>query len=76
MAKIIDKATSKPKMQNPVRCWVWEVTTSEWDDRSDDYVEEIKAVFFDQWKATEYAMKHYGIASGVRASIYHIDSCK
>lgn len=45
MAKIIDKATSKPKMQNPVRCWVWEVTTSEWDDRSDDYVEEIKAVF-------------------------------
>ena len=42
--------------------------------RSDDYVEEIKAVFFDPWKATEYAMKHFGIASGVRASIYHIDT--
>ena len=76
MAKIIDKATSKPRMQNSVRCWGWEVTTEERDDRSDDYVRKIEAVFFDPWKATEYATKHYGIASGVRASIYDIDRSK
>ena len=76
MARIMDKNTSKPKMQNTTYCWVWEVTTEEWDDRSDDYVEVIKGVFFDPWKATEWAMKIFGINSGVRASMYPIDNCK
>ena len=76
MAKIIDKTTSKPKMANSTYAWVWEVSTYEWDENTDEEIEEIKAVFFDPWKAVEYAIKKYGIASGVKASMYHINNCK
>ena len=76
MAKIMDKNTSKPKMANKTFVWVWEVTTYEWNESIDEEVEEIKAIFFDPWKAVEYAIKTYGVASGVKASMYHINNCK
>ena len=76
MAKIMDKATSKPRMVNTTRCWVWEVIHLEWSERSDDYTEEIKAVFFDPCKACQWAIQNYNIGAAIHASIYHIDSCK
>ena len=75
MAKIIDKATSKPRMVNSTRCWVWEVLRYEWDDYSEDYVQYIAAVFFDPWKATEWPIQKYNVGAAIQASIYHIDSC-
>lgn len=76
MAKIIDKATSKPRMVNTTRCWVWEVLRYEWDDYSEDYVQCIAGVFFDPWKATEWAIQKYNVGAAIQASIYHIDSCQ
>lgn len=75
MATIIDKSTSKPKVVNATICWVWEVITYEYDDYAETEVEKIEAVFYDPWKAAEYALKRFGITSGVRAAMYHIDNC-
>ena len=75
MAKIIDKETSKPRMVNSTHCWVWEVSRYVWDDYAEDYVLQIKGIFFDPWKATEWAIQKYNVGASIQACIYHINSC-
>lgn len=75
MAKIYDYGKSTPKGINATNVWVWEVVTYEWDDHSDMEVEVRKEVFFDPWKAVNFAISKYGINSGVQAAIYKYDNC-
>ena len=53
MAKIMDKATSKPKMASTTHCWAWEVVVQEYNDHCDEYFDNIVARFFDPWKAVQ-----------------------
>lgn len=57
MTKKLDKATSKPKAFNTTKCWVWEVISFDYDDYADTEIEKIEAVFFDPWKAVNYAIQ-------------------
>lgn len=76
MAKVHDYATSPRKMRNTTYVYVWEVCTSDYDDRTDEELLTVRAVFFDPWKAVQYATTKFGVACSVQLSCYHIDNCK
>lgn len=74
MAKIIDKATSKPHRASTTHTWAWEVVVQEYDARNDIYVDNITATFFDPWKAVQYGIdRHKGMCI-VQAVLLHTDN--
>jgi len=75
MAKIMDKATSKPRMANSTYCWAWEEVVQEYNDHCDEYFDNIVARFFDPWKAVQYGIDHYKGMCMVQAVLLKIDNC-
>lgn len=74
MAKINDYNTSRPHRANSTYTWAWEVIVQEYNDRTDEYEDNIAARFFDPWKAVEYGCKHYGGMCEVQAVLLHTDN--
>ena len=74
MAKIMDKNTSIPKRANSTYTWAWEVIVQEYDDRADDYVDNIAARFYDPWKAVQYGVSHYNGMCSVQVVLLKTDN--
>lgn len=70
--EITDKTQSRPRLMNSSHAYVWEVTTTEWSDRIDDFVDILQAVFYDPWKAVQWATEHYGVGCMVQLSVRQI----
>ena len=74
MAKISDFKTSTPKRASVTYTWAWEVVVQEYNDRSDEYEDNIVARFFDPWKAVQYGIDHYKGMCMVQAVLLHTDN--
>ena len=74
MAKIHDYNQSKPHRANAVYTWAWELIVQEYDERNDEYADEIVARFFDPWKAIQYGIDHYQGCCMVQAVLLHTDN--
>ena len=46
----------------------------EYDNRSDEHVDNIVARFFDPWKAVQYGVDHYKGMCMVQAVLLHTDN--
>lgn len=73
MAKINDFKTSTPKRANTTWTWAWEVVVQEYNDRTDEYEDNIVARFFDPWKAIQYGVDRYRGGCMVQAVLLHTD---
>ena len=74
MAQIKDFKTSAPKRANATWTWALEVVVQEWDERTDEYYDDIKARFFDPWKAVQYGIDNYKGMCMVQAVLLHTDN--
>lgn len=74
MAKIHDFKTSNPKRANATYTWCWEVVVQEYNERADEYYDNIVARFFDPWKAVDYGMKNYQGMCMVQVVLLHTDN--
>lgn len=74
MAKIKDFNTSTPHRAGATHTWAWEVVVQEYDERSDEYVDNIVARFFDPWKAVQYGIDHYQGMCMVQVVLLHTDN--
>ena len=66
--KITDAGKNRPRLMNTSHAYVWEVVTTEWSDRIDDFVDVLQAVFYDPWEAVQWATSHYGVGCMVQLS--------
>ena len=71
--RILDSNESKPRRANTTYTWVWEVIKTDYDDYGNED-NEIEAVFYDPWKALQYATLKFGICATVQASRYKTDT--
>ena len=59
--KIFDEGKARPKIMNSSYCYIWEIVIDEYDEYNDDYVQVIKARFFDPWNAVAWGNMNYGV---------------
>lgn len=76
MATIKDFDQSRPHRANTTYTWGWEVIVQEYNERTDEYEDNIVARFFDPWKAVQYGIDHYHGMCMVQAVLLHTDNLK